>query len=44
MRLVISPRTLSNGIVEMSLRKEDKAKNIRINKIEMEIKKLLDKN
>ncbi len=44
MRLVISPRTLSNGIVEMSLRGDGKAKNIKIDKIEMEIKKLLDKN
>jgi prolyl-tRNA synthetase len=43
LRLVISSRNLSKGMVEISLRKEDKAGSIKAEEIEREIKKLLDK-
>ena len=44
MRLLISPRTLSKGIIEVSLRKAGQIRNVKIDKIEQEIKKLLDKD
>jgi prolyl-tRNA synthetase len=43
LRLVISLRTLSKGVVEISLRKGEKAKYVKIEEIKQETKKLLDK-
>ncbi|MFH1856711.1 MAG: proline--tRNA ligase [Candidatus Omnitrophota bacterium] len=44
LRVVISRRTLSENKAEIFLRKEGETKNFDINNIEIEIKKLLDKN